>query len=292
VKSHSVSAQDLAVKPISPHVGAEISGVIVDGNLDATTIAAIHAALCQHHVIFFRDQAIEPAAQVAFAKQFGPLRVARRTAFDLIEGVPELSVLETDRERPPNIDHYHPDGIFRAEPEFASLLRAIEVPALGGDTIFTSLNAAYDALSDELKVYLADKSAVHDFMRLHGSPRKARSWVSDRAKDMARAAQTHPPVSHPLVRTHPVTGRKSLYLSEVFTTHIEGAPTFESEALLSYLVRHACKPEFQVRFQWQPNSIAMWDNRASMHYAVADYWPARRKMHRLTIVDDELANSL
>jgi taurine dioxygenase len=139
-----------------------------------------------------------------------------------------------------------------------------------------------------MKRYLDDKVAVHDFMRLHGSPRKARSWTGEGKAGMERAREANPPTSHPLVRTHPVTGRRHLYLSEVFTSDIEGLSTFESDGLLQFLIRHATKPEFQCRFRWRPHSVAMWDNRASMHYAVADYWPERRLMHRLTIESDGL----
>ncbi|MEM7250496.1 MAG: TauD/TfdA family dioxygenase [Pseudomonadota bacterium] len=280
--------ESVDIRPLSPHVGAEVFGIDLSSPLESSLVIRLHRALAHRHVLFFRDQNITPAEQVAFARHFGPLRTAQRASFGLVDGIPELSVLETDEAKPPNIDHYHPDGIFREHPEFASVLRAVEVPPLGGDTIFTSLTAAYDALSESMKGYVADKYAIHDFMRLHGSPRKARSWKGDAGKGMAKARDANPPVAHPLVRTHPVTGRKCLYLSEVFTTHIEGLPSIESDGLLRFLVQHACKPEFQYRFRWAPNSIAMWDNRASMHYAVADYWPARRLMHRLTIERTDL----
>lgn len=283
--------QHIDVRRVSPHVGAEITGLRLGGGLPEPVLAEIHRALSAYHVLFFRDQAVSPQDQVDFASQFGRLRTAQRASFGLVDGIPELSVLEMDRDRPPNIDHYHPDGIFRASPEFASLLRAVIVPSLGGDTIFTSLAAAYDALSDDMKAYIEDKSAIHDFMRLHGSPRKARSWTGEGAKGMARARDANPPVSHPLVRRHPVTGRKHLYLAEVFTAHIDGLPAFEADGLLTFLVRHVCKPEFQYRFQWQKDSFALWDNRASMHYAVADYWPERRLMHRLTIETDRIGES-
>ena len=166
------------------------------------------------------------------------------------------------------------------------------MPASGGDTIFTSLSAAYDALSDDMKTYLEGKEAVHDFMRLHGSPKKARSWTGASREGMQRNRDNNPPVAHRLVQTHPVTGRKSLYLSDSFTDHIVGLPPFESEGLLAFLLRHACKPEFQCRFKWQPGSVAFWDNRASMHYALADYWPEHRLMHRLTIETDHLGESV
>ena len=278
----------IEVDQLSPHVGAEISGVRVGGNIAPEMLTEIYDTLVHHHVVFFRDQDIAPCEQVAFARRFGSLRVAQRASFDINPELPELSIIEMDRDRPPNIDHYHPDGIFRAVPEFASVLRAIVVPDTGGDTIFCSLTAAYDALSEDMKGYLEGKFAVHDFMRLHGSPRKARSWQGEGREGMEQARDRNPPVAHPLVRVHPITGRKHLYLSEVFTTHIEGLSTFESDGLLQFLIRHATKPEFQCRFRWRPNSIAMWDNRASMHYALADYWPAQRVMHRLTIETDEI----
>lgn len=281
--------ETIVVNKMSPTVGAEISGVQLSGDLEVPVLEEIRRALLEHHVVFFRDQDITPDAQVAFARRFGRLRKAERASFELVDDIPELSVLETDSERPPNIDHYHPDGIFRAEPEFASLLRAIIVPEVGGDTIFTSLAGAYDALSPDMQMYLSGKYAVHNFMRLHGSPRKARSWKGDNVAGMTRTRDANPPIAHPLVGVHPHTGRKHLYLSEVFTTHIEELATAESAGLLEFLVRHASKPEFQFRFRWQPNSVAMWENRASMHYAIADYWPERRLMHRLTIETDELA---
>ena len=276
----------ISVEPVSPHVGAQIGGVTLGGTVSNEVVREIHQAVCEHHVVFFRDQDIAPADQVAFAQRFGQLRKAVRASFELVDNLPELSLLETDRERPPNIDHYHPDGIFRAQPEFASVLRAIIVPKAGGDTIFTSLSAAYDGLSSDMQRYVEGKEAVHDFMRLHSSPRKARSWKGDNAVGMAKTRDANPPVAHPLVRVHPVTGRKHLYLSEVFTTHIVGLSTTESAGLLEFLIKHATKPEFQCRFRWRPNSVAMWDNRASMHYAVADYWPEHRLMHRLTIETD------
>jgi taurine dioxygenase len=162
------------------------------------------------------------------------------------------------------------------------------VPAAGGDTIWTSLTAAYEALSPDMQAYLRGKTAVHDFMRLHGSPQKARSWEGDGAARMDAARKRNPPVEHPLVRAHPVTGKPCLYISESFTSHIAGVSKMESEGLLEFLCRHATKPEFQCRFKWRPNSIALWDNRAAMHYAVADYWPAHRLMHRVSIETDSI----
>tara|TARA_Y100000746_G_C15323585_1_gene374724 strand:- start:32 stop:619 length:588 start_codon:yes stop_codon:yes gene_type:complete len=189
------------------------------------------------------------------------------------------------------VNHYHSDGIFRAEPEFASILRAVEVPEAGGDTIFVGMGAAYDALSDDMKVYLEDKDAVHDFMKLHGSPKKSRSWEGDNWKRMEASRVANPPITHPVIKVHPVTGRKSLYISESFTASILDVSEDESRGLLDMLNRHCARPEFQCRFHWRPNSVALWDNRSTSHYACADYWPERRLMNRVTIETDELGTA-
>jgi taurine dioxygenase len=244
----------------------------------------------RHGVVFFRDQHLTPKQHVEFARNFGRLRIAKRTAFEVLDETPEMSVLINDQARPPNVNHYHSDGIFRQAPEFASILRAVECPVAGGDTIFVGAAAAYEGLSDSMKTLLEDKHAIHDFMKLHGSPKKNRSWEGDGAARMDRARQSNPPVIHPLVRTHPVSGAKGLFISESFTMDIDGLPQEESRGLLAFLFRHCALPEYQCRFQWRPGSIAFWDNRATQHYAVADYWPARRLMHRTSIETDQMGS--
>lgn len=282
--------EHISVAPVSPAVGAEIGDVDLASVPDEAVLKEIHLALMRHQVVFFRDQDIAPADFAAFARRFGRLRKARKAAFELLEGAPEVAVIVNDEERPPNVNHFHPDGIFREEPEFGSILHAREVPPYGGDTLFVSMTAAYEALSDEMKAYIADKTATQDFMKLHGSPAKARSWKGDNAARMAAMAKDHPPISHPMVRPHPVTGAPSLYVSESFTSHIDGVSEAESDAKLLELYRHYERPEFQCRFRWQPHSIAFWDNRATLHYAVADYWPQKRLMNRLTIETDALGS--
>jgi len=206
-----------------------------------------------------------------------------------VEG--NATILINDRERPPNVNHYHTDGIFRETPEFASILHADIVPDTGGDTIFVSLAAAYEALSDGMKAYLEPLSATNEFMKLHGSPTKTRSWKGDNFERMDAMRRDNPPVVHPLVKHHPVTGKKHLYLSESFTTHILGVEAEESQRLLDFLFRHVAKPEFQCRFAWRPGSMAFWDNRAALHYAVADYWPETRRMNRITIETDKIGGA-
>lgn len=286
------SYRRITIKRLSPVVGAEIGGVDIAKGIDDETLREIHAALMDHLVVFFRDQEITPAQQRDFAARFGRLRQARRSAFLVQEDVPEMHVLINDRERPPNVNHYHSDGIFRKEPEFASILRAVECPDSGGDTIFVSMYAAYEALSAGMKDYLADKEAIHDFMKLHGSPKKERSWQGDNWERMENARRETPPVRHPMVRSHPVTGRKSLYISESFTADIVGVGEDEGRGVLEMLNRHCARPEFQCRFHWRPNSMALWDNRATMHYAVADYWPEKRLMNRVTIETDAIGEGV
>ncbi len=283
--------EKITVAPVTPCVGAVIGDVDLSTALDDQTIAEIHDVLMARHVVFFRDQAISPQQHADFARRFGPLRKAQRAAFEVLDDVSEMQVLINDRERPPNVNHYHSDGIFRTNPEFGSILYGVDVPVAGGDTIFVSLAAAYDGLSNGMKDYLEGLSAVNDFMKLHGSPAKARSWKGDNFARMDAMRQDNPPVEHPLVRVHPVTGRKHLYLSESFTTHIIGVDAEESQRVLDFLFRHVAKPEYQCRFMWRRHSMAFWDNRASLHYAVADYWPETRRMNRVTIVTDDIGAS-
>ena len=277
----------LTARPLTPAIGAVIGGIDLCAASDAE-ITQVHALLMLHKVVFFRDQRLSPPAQNRLARRFGRARIAQKAAFDVNDEAPEVAVLLNDRESPPNVNHYHADGIFRRVPEFGAMLYAVEVPQAGGDTVFVNMNAAYEALSGEMRAYLDGKEASNDFMKLHGSPAKARSWRAGNAARMDEMRRQNPPVVHPVVRTHPVTGQRSLWLSESFTTHIVGVPAAESNGLLDMLFRHCTLPEFQCRFQWQPGSMAFWDNRITMHYAVADYWPARRLMHRITIETDEL----
>ena len=150
------------------------------------------------------------------------------------------------------------------------------------------MRAAYDALSTDMKSYLANKQAINDFMKLHGSPKKARSWEGENWERMEKSRRANPPVAHPMVKVHPVTGLKSLYISESFTASVVGLGEDESKGLLDMLNRHCARPEFQCRFHWRPHSMAFWDNRATQHYAVADYWPERRLMNRVSIETDAL----
>jgi taurine dioxygenase len=278
----------ITVERASRHCGAFISGIDLKQPLENGAAREIHAALMRHQVVFFRDQDVTPQEQAAFARNFGPLRQARRSAFEISNDAPEVSVIINDREHPPYIDHYHADGMFRAAPEFASLLKAGQPPELGGDTIFVSLTAAWNGLSDTMKAALKGKIAVYDFMRLHSTPEKARNWEGEARAGTMKTRDENPPVRHSLVPEHPVTGEKCLYFSESFTAAILDMNKHESESTHVLLTRHCAKPEFQYRLQWRKGTIAFWDNLASLHYAVADYWPDTRIMHRLTVLEDAL----
>lgn len=278
----------LTCTPLTPRIGAVIGGIDLAAAPGDDALRRVHAMLMDYKVVFFRDQALAAPQQAAIARRFGRLRVAQKAAFDTIDDAPEIAVLLNDRERPPNVNHYHADGIFRTTPEFAAILYGVEVPASGGDTLFVDMHAAYEALSDDMRAYLDGKQASNDFMKLHGSPSKARSWRAENAARMDAMRRQNPPVVHPMVRTHPVTGRRSLWISESFTTHVVGVPPAESNGVLEMLFRHCTLPEFQCRFRWRAGSLAFWDNRTTMHYAVADYWPERRLMHRVTIETDEI----
>lgn len=177
----------ITVAPETTAVGATIGDVDLAHPPSNETLREIHTALMRHGVVFFRDQHLTPKQHADFARPFGRMRIAKHTSFELFDGVPEMSVLINDKDRPPNVNHYHSDGIFRKSPEFASILRAVECPIAGGDTIFIGGAAAYKGLSESMKAYLSDKNAIHNFMKLHGSPKKNRSWEGDGAARMGKS---------------------------------------------------------------------------------------------------------
>jgi len=271
------------VTPLNPVVGAEIHGVDLSKPLGAATFKEIEAALHQHLVIFFRDQDLAPDAHMAFAAQFGDLEPPH-PLFPKIESHPQISVLENDEARKPETNYWHTDVTWRETPPMGSVLYGAEIPESGGDTLWANMYAAYDMLPDELKAKLEGMRAIHSIEVFDVSANY------DNAKDkdtFAEILKKYPPQSHPIVRTHPVTGRKALFVNATFTQHIEGLDRAESDALLQSLYDIVKLPEVQVRFNWTKGAVAVWDNRATQHYAVADYWPQYRRMHRITINGDK-----
>ncbi len=256
------------VEPLTPTIGAVVRGVDL-AQADDAMIAAVRAALLAHKVVFFRDQVLDDRAQRDFASCFGSLQ---RFPFGspVDEAVPEVHAIATGGDRPKigNADIWHSDASFLAAPPLGSVLRAVTLPAHGGDTLFADAEAAYEALSSRLQRLLEGLTATHDFT--HSSAH--RRPLHDQ----------YPPVSHPVVRVHPDTGRRSLYVNRIFTARIDELTDRENEALLPMLCDHIQSPDFQCRFAWRPGSVAFWDNRCTQHYAVADYREPR-VMHRVVI---------
>ncbi len=270
----------LEVRPLTPTIGAEIHGVDLRLPLDAQTLSEVRAALLDWKVVFFRDQDITTEQHLAFARNFGELEVHPFAPEK--PGYPEVLAITHDRERPGKENTWHSDVTWRLEPSLGSILRSLEVPPVGGDTLFADMYAAYSGLSDEVKAKIEGKTAIHDFAHFRRGLRKQGKSEAE----IEEYNKKYPPAEHPVVRTHPETARKGLYVNAAFTQHIAGMERGESDALLKHLYAQAATPEYQCRFRWGVNSIAFWDNRASQHYAVSDYWPAVRRMERVTIVGD------
>jgi taurine dioxygenase len=269
-----------SISPMTPTIGAEISGLDIGAPLDAETLAAVRAALLDWKVLFFRDQKIDTDQHLAFARQFGELEV--HPFAPQKPGYPEVLAITHDRESRGKENAWHSDVTWRVEPSLGSVLRAIEIPPVGGDTLFADMYAAYEGLTDEVKEAIEGKVAVHDFAHFRrGLKKRGKSEAEIEAFN-----QLYPMVEHPVVRTHPETGRRGIYVNVGFTQHIVGMEPEESASLLRHLYAQAAIPEYQCRFRWTPNAIAFWDNRASQHYAASDYWPAVRRMERVTIVGD------
>ncbi len=268
------------IKPLTPTIGAEIHGIDLSEPQDAASLAAVRAALLEWKVVFFRNQEITTEQHLAFASAFGALEV--HPFAPQKQGYPEVLAITHDRERPGKENTWHSDVTWRLEPSLGSILRSLEVPDTGGDTLFADMYAAYEGLSDEVKSKIEGKTAIHDFAHFRRGLRKAGKSETE----IAEYNKAYPEAEHPVVRTHPETGRRAIYVNAAFTQYIVGMERAESDTLLRHLYAQAAVPEYQCRFRWAVNSIAFWDNRASQHYAVSDYWPAVRRMERVTIVGD------
>ena len=269
----------ITVAPVTPAIGAEVSGVNLAEGLTDGDFTAVNEALLTHQVLFFRDQEMTIEQHKAFGRRFGKLHIHPARDRNGIEGHPEILLVHADENTTRATgDTWHSDVSCDAEPPKVSILRLLEVPPSGGDTLFASMYAAYDALSPAMKDYLCGLTATHD----------GGANYADRAKrtghfDPNRVFPSH---SHPVVRTHPETGRKALYVNPLFTARIDGIPHDESRAILDFLFAHIAKPAFQCRFRWRPHSVAMWDNRCTVHQAMWDYFPQVRTGHRVTTVGE------
>lgn len=272
----------LTVTPISSALGAEIDGVDLTQPLSVEQRDAIEQALLQHQVIFFKNQVITPQQQARFAANFGDLHI--HPIYPNVPEQPEVLVLDTAVTDVRDNAVWHTDVTFLPTPALGAVLSAKQLPAFGGDTLWASGIAAFEGLSKPLQVLLDGLTATHDFTksfpleRFGSTPEDLVRWEHTR--------KNNPPLSHPVVRTHPVSGRKSLFVNEGFTTKINELSEAESDAILKLLFAHATRPEYTIRWRWKENDVAFWDNRVTQHYAVDDYRPNRRVMHRATILGD------
>ena len=274
------------LKPLAGALGAEIEGVDLARSLDKPTLSELRAALLEHLVIFFRDQALTPAQHKNFARCFGTLNV--HPQYVPLDGDPEIFPVVKDPADQHNIGGvWHSDVTFLEAPAMGSVLYGIEVPEYGGDTMFANQYLAYESLSSGMQSMLDGLSALHSDRTLSDRHEVARRNAT-RTTKIADEAVGKPPIEnlHPVVRTHPETRRKSLFVNRPFTVRFEQMTEAESKPLLEYLYAHAAREEFTCRFRWQKNSVAFWDNRCVQHYAINDYPGQRRYMHRVTINGD------
>ncbi len=270
----------IRVEPISPHVGAEIAGIDLAQALADETFAEIRRAFGQYGVLFFRDQKLLPEQHVAFAERFAPIDINR--FFAAVAGYPMIAEVRKEPEQTRNIGGgWHTDHSYDQIPALGSMLYAREVPQTGGDTLFASMYAAYDALSPGMKAMLEGLSACHSSRHVFGYG--GRSQQGDLAGRIGNPELATQDAVHPVVIPPPATGRKALYVNPGFTLRFDGWTEEESLPLLQYLYRHAVRPEFTCRFHWRQGSLALWDNRSTWHFAINDYHGERRLLHRITI---------
>lgn len=276
----------MKVEPVTPSIGAIVSDVDLCEPLTTALRDEISDALVHHHVLFFENQPITPQQHRDLAAQFGKLHVHPVYPHD--PQVEEIIVLDTNSKNPPDSDTWHTDVTFIQQPPMGALLSARILPPFGGDTLWSSGIAAYDMLSDSFKHFIDGLTAEHDIAASFTVERYGKSPETRRQVESAQ--QANPPVVHPVVRVHPVSKRKGIFVNASFTTRILELSPRESELVLQYLTTHIAKPEFTVRWRWKQYDLAFWDNRLTQHYASADYMPHRRVMHRATILGDTPSN--
>jgi taurine dioxygenase len=262
-------------------IGAEVEGVDLSKPLSETDFQAIRAGFLRYQVLIYRDQNIELDDQIVFGKRFGELSVHPFSPNRADK--PEAIQLDYSKDNPPELtDVWHSDETFRATPPMATILRCLVCPTHGGDTMFASMVAAYRGLSPEMQRYIHNMEAQHDF-----KPFRTLFGDSPELRSKLRALEDRfPNPWHPVVRVHPETGARSIFVNPQFTTRIRGLKDDESQTILQFLYRQASVPECQLRVKWRPNTVVMWDNRSVQHYAVHDYYPQPRKMDRITVAGD------
>ena len=268
------------IKRLSPSIGAELLDVDLKKPLTDSLKDEIYHALLVYKVIFFRDQDLTIEEHMDFAKNFGELEIHPFASND--EQYPEVLKITHNEKNKGRENTWHSDVTWRLEPSLGSILRMKESPKVGGDTLFADMYAAYEDLSDEVKEKLDGAIAVHDFAGFR--KRLEKNGVSEQEIEVFN--EKYPMPEHPVIRTHPDTGKKLIYVNAAFTQYIKDWDADESSRMLRLLYSRAATPEYQCRFVWEDNSIAFWDNRSVQHYASSDYWPQVRRVERVTIIGD------
>lgn len=281
-------ATKLDIAPLSGALGAEVRGLDLAGKLDARTIGRVRKAFLKHQVLVFPDQDLTPRQQLAFARRFG--RPDIYPFLDSIEGVSQvIEILKTEKDTSNFGTHWHSDTTYMTRPNMGTLLYALEVPPVGGDTLFADMYAAYDTMSKGMKRLLDGVTGLYS---------SAQNNIGGRAEKMKHLAgmktafkeETAPiEAIHPVIRTHPETGKPALYVNFSHTVHFSGMTREETLPILEYLTKHAVQPEFTCRVRWRKGDLVFWDNRCVQHKAVNDYDGYRRRMHRVTLKGDKPA---
>ena len=269
------------VEAITPSIGAEISGVSLNKDLNSATVEKIYSALIKHQVIFFRDQDISPETHLKLAESLGDIDPGH-PVYPHVEGYQSIVLLRNDVDNKPDTNDWHKDLTFKSNPPFASILHGINVPKVGGDTLWASMSAAYDSLPDGWKEHLEGLEAIHDMGTFRND------FYNEGGIDSVNSAlKKVGSAVHKVIETHPISGLKYLNVNQSFTRNIVNESQGPSDHILQFLFQHITKPEFQIRFHWENNSIAIWDNRITQHYAVCDYLPSFRHMQRITVSNDK-----
>lgn len=276
-----MSIDTATITPIKPAIGAHIDGVDLNA-LDGELTAFIKKALLEHQVLIFRGQHLSSQSQVALAKSFGELHI--HPVFPTVADFPEVIVLDSHQTDLRDNELWHTDVTFSRTPPMGCVLRAVKIPPTGGDTLWGSLTAAFAALDENTKQQLRGRTATHDIRLSFPKERFGQSDSDDAV--LQQAIKNNPPLSHPIVRTHPETGAEGLFVTEGFTSHIDGLDEDESRALLDRLFAHSVQDEFTIRHQWREGDVVIWDNRCTQHKALFDYGDAHRIMHRATVLGD------
>lgn len=276
--------RSITVTPLTGSMGAEIAGIDLSAPLSNEQLADIHQAFLDHLMICFRDQDLTPGAQVDLARHFG--KPAIYPFLEGIDGHPEVNALiKTENDTKAFGATWHSDTSYKEHPDLGTLLYAVEVPTAGGDTLFTNAYRAYETLSPAMQEMLEGLVGIFNSDKLYGGNRAAQVGQFGEMGKAVIATETFE-AEHPIVRTHPETGRKALYISRAHTLRFKDMTADESTPLINYLSDHIVRPEFQCRLRWQPGTLAIWDNRCTQHHALNDYQGQRRHMHRVTIEGD------